>query len=186
MKLAHQALSPVLRSNSFGLSLVQVLGFAVLTAVSSKFQIYLSFSPVPITLQTAVVMLAGMSLGAKKGALSQVCLIGLALAGLPVFAKALPGYVVLAGPTGGYILGFVLTAWISGAVFERKKNAPFWYQFILLLVASLYIFLPGALWLGMYVGFDASRLLWMGVIPFLPGAVAKCALALLVYKIIKR
>lgn len=158
--------------------LAWIIGFAVLTAASAKLQFYFPFSPVPVTLQTFSVMLAGAWLGPRNGALSQVALIGLGLMGFPVFSQALPGYLVLMGPTGGYIIGFVLAAWMTGVVYKKMKNSPLYIQFILLFVASLYIFIPGVFWLGMFTGFDWSKILTAGFVFHLPGDIAKCLMVL--------
>jgi biotin transport system substrate-specific component len=92
--------------------------FAALLCVSSY--IILPIGPVPVTLQVLFVLLAGAVLGAEMGALSVVLWILIGTFGLPVFAGGKGGPMVLLGPTGGYLLGFVLCAWIVG--FLTRKN----------------------------------------------------------------
>ena len=92
--------------------------FAALLCVSSY--IILPIGPVPVTLQVLFVLLAGAVLGAEMGALSVVLWILLGTFGLPVFAGGKAGPMVLLGPTGGYLLGFVICAWIVG--FLTRKN----------------------------------------------------------------
>lgn len=154
-----------------------IVGFGILTALSSKLSFYLPFSPVPITLQSFVVLLSGAILGARSGALSQITLIAMGAAGLPVFAQALPGNLVLLGPTGGYVLGFVLAAYISGAFFEKFTRPGFLKSFLLFFVASLFIFLPGVAWLTTYTGKDLWTAIQIGFVPFILGDFVKCAFA---------
>jgi biotin transport system substrate-specific component len=94
--------------------------FASLLCVSSY--IVLPIGPVPVTLQVLFVLLAGAVLGAEMGALSVIIWILLGTFGLPVFAGGKAGPMVLLGPTGGYLLGFVTCAWIVGAL-TRKESA---------------------------------------------------------------
>ena len=100
-----------------------IFAFTVLTAVAA--QISLPVKPVPFTLQTLMVGLAGMFLGSKNGAYSQVLYLGLGAIGLPVFAPTPDGYfgfASLIGPTGGYLLAFPVAAFISGYIIEKNKS----------------------------------------------------------------
>jgi len=154
---------------------LQIVGFAALTALCSHAKFYLPFTPVPITLQTLAVVLAGAMLGSKKGAASQLTLIGASLAGIPVFST--PGAVF--GPTGGYILGFVLAAYVSGWMFERLNTKSFMVKFGLLFLASLFIFLPGVVWLKTLTGISFSKAIALGFTPFLIGDLIKTLIATL-------
>lgn len=156
------------------LTLVKVIGFAVVTALASKVQIFLPFSPVPITLQSFAVLLSGVILGARAGAASQIALIGLALLGFPVFAKPIPGFLVLLGPTGGYILGFIFAAYISGKIFEMKKPKSIVSMTFYFFISSFFIFVPGVIWLSVFLGKDLKTAIQIGLIPFLLGDVLKC------------
>lgn len=93
--------------------------FASLLCVSSY--IVLPIGPVPVTLQVLFVLLAGALLGAEMGALSVVIWILLGVFGLPVFAGGKAGPLVLLGPTGGYLFGFIVCAWIVGTM-TRSQN----------------------------------------------------------------
>lgn len=93
--------------------------FAALLCVSSF--IIIPIGPVPITLQVLFVLLAGAVLGAEMGALSVVIWILLGTFGLPVFAGGKAGPMVLVGPTGGYLLGFVLCAWLVGRMLQGSS-----------------------------------------------------------------
>jgi biotin transport system substrate-specific component len=94
--------------------------FALLTWAGARIAVPLPFTPVPGTLQTLVVLLAGLFLGARAGAASQMLYLSIGLAGIPVFALpgAGPGY--LLGPTGGYLVGFTVAAWVTGWISGRR------------------------------------------------------------------
>jgi biotin transport system substrate-specific component len=104
-------------------SLFWILSFSVLTAVAA--QITIPVKPVPFTLQTMAVVLAGAFLGSRNGAYSQILYLLLGAAGLPVFAQipdAGIGFARLFGPTGGYLLAFPLAAFVVGYLVERNKS----------------------------------------------------------------
>lgn len=95
--------------------------FGALTAVGSFMVIPLQ--PVPITLQTLFTGLAGVLLGAYTGALSQIVYVLLGIIGLPVFAGGKAGIGTLLGPSGGYIIGFIVAAFVIGKITEVKRAA---------------------------------------------------------------
>ena len=98
------------------LNLVFCALFAALTAVLSQFAI--PIGPVPINLATMSLFIAGAVLGSKLGGLSQLVYVLLGAAGLPVFSEFSGGLQIIAGPTGGYIIGYIATAWIVGFITE--------------------------------------------------------------------
>lgn len=123
-----------------------IFSFAVLTAVSA--QISIPVKPVPFTLQTLMVGLAGAFLGAKKGAYSQLLYLFLGAIGIPVFAPVPDGYIGFAslfGPTGGYLLAFPVAAFIAGYIIEKNKNyfsvvlAMIVTEFIIILIGTIYL-----------------------------------------------
>ena len=162
------------------------VAFALVTALSAKIVIPLGFTPVPISLQSLSVILAGLVLGSKAGALSQVLLILLGLSGLPVFSSPLPGSIVLAGPTGGYIFGFILTAYFSGWIKENFKVRYWLRDFSLIFLGSFFIFLPGVIWLSQFTGQNLWLSIQLGVFPFLIGDVVKCAIASFCFAMMKK
>ena len=99
-----------------------VVFFAVLTALAARVTIPLPFTPVPVTLQVMVVLLAGLVLGARGGAASQITYLAAIVAGLPLDARGL-GPASLAGPTAGYLLGFTVGAFITGWLAERLSSS---------------------------------------------------------------
>lgn len=159
-------------------SIALIIGFAVLTAVASKFQFYFWFSPVPVTLQSLAISLGAVALGSRRAVISQLALIGMGLVGLPVFSSPLPGFAVMAGPTGGYILGFLLCAFVTGVLFEQKRSEiGFFKSSFYFLIGSLFIFLPGVVWLSVYTGASIGKALLIGFVPFIAGDVLKCMIA---------
>lgn len=145
--------------------------FAVLTALGAAASFPLPFSPVPVTLQTLAVVLAGAMLGPVWGPISQVLYIGAGVSGIPVFAGGLSGPGVLAGPTGGYLVGFVAAAWLAGLMIRPGVS---WPRLLLGLGAShLAVFACGVSHLMLFTGQSLRLAVELGVIPFLPGLLVK-------------
>ena len=155
-------------------TLAGVCCFALLTAAAAK--IHVPMIPVPMTMQTAAVLLAGLMLGPIAGAASQMLYLGMGLAGLPVFAGPLAGIVYLFGPTGGYLLGFIPAAaaagWIAGPRGQRRLGM------VVLGAAAgtAVIFALGVSWLAAVQRLGWQAALTAGLIPFWLGAVAKLAM----------
>jgi biotin transport system substrate-specific component len=154
-------------------AVLALMGSALLT-ISAKVQV--PFYPVPMTMQTLVVLLIGMAFGARLGVATVALYLAEGAAGLPVFAgtpeKGI-GLAYMMGPTGGYLLGFVLAAAIAGWIVERRRDAG---GLALAVVAGTgAIYAPGALWLASFVG--VAKALELGVLPFLWADLLKAALA---------
>ncbi len=153
--------------------LMAVLGSALLT-LSAKAQV--PFYPVPMTMQTLVVLLIGMALGPRLGAATVLFYLAQGAAGLPVFAgtpeKGI-GLAYLLGPTGGYLAGFAVAAGVSGWIVERRRDLA---GIGLAVAAGLaVIYALGVLWLATLVGFGQA--IALGVLPFLWGELFKARLA---------
>ena len=150
--------------------------FAVLTATGAAIAFPLPFSPVPITLQTLFSVLAGVVLGPVWGPVSQVLYIGAGLGGMPVFAGGAAGPAVLAGPTGGYLVGFVAGAWLAGLL---AAPAASWFRLSgALLAGHLAVFACGISHLLLFTGRSLEAAVVMGFVPFLPGTALKVAAGL--------
>jgi biotin transport system substrate-specific component len=154
-------------------AVLAVLGSALLT-LSAKVQV--PFYPVPMTMQTLVVLLVGMAFGARLGVATVALYLAEGAVGLPVFAgtpeKGI-GLAYMLGPTGGYLLGFVLAAAVAGWLVERRRDAA---GLALAVVAgSLAIYASGVLWLASFVGL--GKALELGLLPFLWGDLLKAGLA---------
>jgi biotin transport system substrate-specific component len=154
--------------------------FAALTAAGAYIQIPLPFSPVPITLQVFFVLLAGSILKSKWGSLSMIVYTLLGIAGLPVFSGGSSGIGVLFGPTGGYIIGFILAAYIIGKLSEKTENSGLsnWLINALNMSAGVVvIYLCGVFQLMILTRLGIGAALTLGAIPFLPGEIVKTAIA---------
>jgi biotin transport system substrate-specific component len=173
----------------FELSLSRKLGLAagmaVLTGLLAQVAVPLPWTPVPITGQTLAVLLAGVLLGGGWGGISQVIYAGLGLAGLPWFAGWQGGLSHLAGPTGGYIVGFVLAALCVGYFTDRFMAARQYYGLVVLMLAAnfILIYVPGLLQLGLWLSLikgqslTVMQTLNLGLWPFVAGDVIKILLA---------
>lgn len=144
--------------------------------VSAKIQV--PFYPVPMTLQTLVILFIAMSYGWRLGSLTILLYLAEGAIGLPVFAgtpeKGL-GVAYMMGGTGGYLVGFVLGAAATGWLAERGWDRNIATTALALLVGYVLIFAPGLLWLGTLFGWDKPILAW-GLTPFLLGGATKLAL----------
>ena len=142
--------------------LVVIFGTALL-AISSKIQT--PFTLVPATMQTFVVLFLGMVLGYKLAATTVILYLIEGSIGLPVFAKG-GGFAYLIGPTGGYLIGFILSAFFAGMI--KIKNDPI-IIFIYLLFSVSITYILGLLGLWNYMGFDKSfnEVFLVGAQPFL-------------------
>ncbi|MCY4274979.1 MAG: biotin transporter BioY [Gammaproteobacteria bacterium] len=154
------------------------LGIGLLTA-SSKIQI--PFYPVPVTMTTFVVLAFSMACGWKLGGLTVISYLALGVMGLPVFAgtpeKGI-GIAYMLGPTGGYLLGYVLAAVCVGYLAECGWDRKWFTTFFAMLIGNIAIYIPGLIWLGNLVGWDKPVLAW-GLTPFLIGDLVKIILAMI-------
>jgi biotin transport system substrate-specific component len=146
-------------------------------AVSAQVQIPLPFTPVPITGQTFAVVLVGASLGAVRGFSSLLLYWLVGIAGAPVYAGQESGWEVFVGPTGGYIVGFMLAAAVTGYLAERRWDRRFPSSVAAMLTGNVLIYVPGLLWLAHYLGTNTEETLEAGLYPFVVGDLLKLYLA---------
>ena len=152
--------------------LLLAIGGSLVLALSAKIQV--PFWPVPITMQSMVVLLIGIAYGSRLGALTVFAYLAEGAAGLPVFAGAMAGPAYLMGPTGGYLVGFLLAAYFSGWAAERGWSRDLPRGFLVMLVGHVLIFVPGLAWLA--APFGLSKALAVGMIPFLVATLVKSGL----------
>jgi biotin transport system substrate-specific component len=156
-----------------------LIGSAVLWA-SAKIQV--PFYPVPMTLQTLAVLGLGMAYGWRLAFATLLLYLAQGVFGLPVFAgtpeKGI-GLAYIMGPTGGYLLGFLLAATLCGWLAERGWDRNVATTALAMLLGNIVIYVPGLLWLGALVGWDKPVLEW-GLTPFLAGDATKLVLAALI------
>jgi biotin transport system substrate-specific component len=144
--------------------------FACLTGILAQLRFYLPGTPVPITGQVFVVLLAGVLLG-KYGGLSQFMYVGLGAFGVPWFTGFNAGFAYIAGPTGGYLIGFIIAAFFIGFVVDRFiRSRNFFSMFSLMLFSTFFlIYIPGLIHLYLWMGSSISffNLLTIAVFPFI-------------------
>ena len=169
----------------------------LLLAVAGSILLYLSakikvpFYPVPITMQTFVVLVIGMAYGWRLGAATVLLYLLEGASGLPVFAgtpeKGI-GLAYMTGPTGGYLVGFVVAAGVCGWLAERGWDRNWLTTIAAMLLGNLIVYLLGVAWLGNLIGIDKA--LQFGLYPFLWGDLAKIVLAMIAlpfaWKLVKK
>lgn len=152
--------------------LLIVVGDALL-ALSAHLQV--PFWPVRMSMQSFVVLAIGIAYGRRLGALTVLAYLAEGAAGLPVF-QAGAGLPYLTGPTAGYLLGFLLSAFTVGALAEAGALTRWPLAVSVILLGEVCIYAPGLAWLT--VLFGPMKAVTFGLTPFLPAELAKMALAL--------
>jgi len=144
-----------------------VLGFACLTALCAQISFWIG--PVPITGQTFAVLLSGMLLGSRRGALSQLSYLAIGATGIPYWFAlgGPPGVIRLIGPTGGYLIGFVAAAFVIGWLAEKGWDRHVWKAIPAMLIGCTAYYAFGLLWLLKFVPQD--MVLQAGLYPFIIG-----------------
>ncbi len=152
--------------------------FAALISVGALVSVPV-FGPVPLTLQVLFVLLAGLILGARLGALSVAAYLVVGLAA-PVYAQGTSGPGALAGPAGGYLLGFVAAAYLVGTLAERTSARSLWPLLGIAVLGLVPIYAIGASWLAWQLHTTSfETVVWGGIAQFVPGDVAKAVAAAL-------
>lgn len=168
--------------------LLALAGTAVLT-LSAKLQV--PFWPVPMTMQTFAVLVIAMAFGPKLGAATVLLYLAEGAMGLPVFAgtpaKGI-GVAYMMGPTGGYLVGFVLSAFLVGTLAHKGWDRSVSMTLLAMMLGTILIFLTGVIWLATLIGVEKA--VQFGLTPFLAGAAFKIALAAavmpLAWKVLQR
>ena len=155
-----------------------VVGFACLTAMFAQISFWIGM--VPVSGQTFGVLLAGALLGSRRGALSQLSYLAIGATGIPYwFALGGPmGAARLVGPTGGYLIGFVVAAFVVGWLAERGWDRRVWTTILAMVAGNIVIYLFGISWLAHFV--PEGTLLQAGLYPFIVGDLLKITSAALV------
>ena len=155
-----------------------VVVFAGAIFLAGQVRIPLPFTPVPITLQTFVVYLGAAWLGAGRGVAGPLLFVTAAAAGLPVLSGFRAG---MTGATAGYILGWLLAAYLLGTMLGGKRVATV-RTVLLMMGASLLVYTCGLLHLTLLLNVPFGQALWIGFLPFLPGDAIKIGLAASAYQ----
>lgn len=160
----------------------QMVLIALMTAVTcvlGPLSIPLPFNPVPISLTNFAIFLAIFVLGMKSGTISFIIYLLLGAVGVPVFSSFRGGFQVLAGPTGGYLIGFIFLALIMGFALDHfdRKLVP---TIIGMIIGMAVCYAFGTVWLAKLLSLSFKEGLMMGVIPYLAGDAAKIIIAAIV------
>jgi biotin transport system substrate-specific component len=158
---------------------VGIVAFALATVFGAQIAVPVPLTPVPITLQTLFVILAGAVLGPRGGAASMALYVGVGALGAPVFSNGHAGLAWLLGPTGGYLLSYPASAFVVGLVTAPWKRGK---ASVLLLVAGLLVgvlvqYAGGLTQLALITGRPLDEVVAMGALPFLFGDGVKIATA---------
>ena len=191
-----QALSLTLkrvREVSLANKIIMAFGMAALTGILAQVRLFLPWTPVPVTCQTFAVLLAGIVLGRYWGGVSQILYVALGAAGIPWFNGATGGFGAIMGPTGGYLMGFILAAFFVGHITDKYNWSKGFYQMlgIMMFANFILIYLPGMIqlniWLYLFKGasLNFAQLAYAGVMPFVAGDIIKIISAALIAKALK-
>ena len=184
------ALKENVKNNSLVISLSKirsselfwVITFTVLTFLAA--QVEIPTQPVPFTLQTMLVLLAGAFLGSRNGAYSQIVYLALGVIGIPVYAGFSFGLAKIFGPTGGYLLSFPFAAYLVGYVVEKKSGTlALILSFVL---GQLLILFVGAAFLAVFMNGDFSKAMFSGVVIFSVWDIIKISAAVSIYKAVSK
>lgn len=173
-------------------TLALMIGFALLTALAAQIRFPVPGTPVPITGQTFAVLLAGAALGSMAGAGSMAIYWALGAMGLPFYTNASGGWEVATGATGGYLIGFIVAAWVVGALAERGQDRKVWTAIPAFLAGNAVIYMFGVPWLMASVDSITTmgEALAAGFTPFVIGDLLKIVAAglllPLVWKLVDR
>jgi biotin transport system substrate-specific component len=179
-----ETLWPAGQRNAARAVLLAVLGSALLWA-SAKAQV--PMWPVPMTMQSMVVLLIGFAYGARLGVATVALYLFQGAVGLPVFAGTPEkgvGLAYMVGTTGGFLFGFVLVAGAMGWLAERGWGRTLAGTAAAMVAGSVLLFVPGVAWLATFVGFEKA--IALGLTPFVAGGVVKAALAVAVVAVASR
>jgi biotin transport system substrate-specific component len=159
---------------------IGIILFVILISLGAFVRIPLPFTPVPLTLQTLFVLLAGAFMGSGPGALAGIIYIVLGVSGLPIFAGAGSGLFYLLGPTGGYMFGFILAAVLIGR-FTKYFAGSYARILGLFFLADLLLLACGAVWLKVMLRCSFLKVFFIGFLPFVFGDLLKASFAAFLY-----
>lgn len=171
------------KSTVYQLALIGLM--TAITCILGPLSIPIPFSPVPISFTNLAIYLTAFLLGYKKGTISYLIYLLLGLVGLPIFSNFQGGPGKLFGPTGGYLIGFILMAFIGGFFIERFHGHISMY-ILGLVLATAAAYLLGTAWLAYQMNLTFYQALMAGVIPYLLGDGIKIAIAIMIGPMIQK
>lgn len=175
LAIGRPTLADKLVKRSIATDIVLVAAGAALVAIAA--QLVVPLWPVPITGQTLAVLIVGSSLGAVRGAISMVLYAVIGILGLPVFSDGSHGIGVVFGPTGGYIIGFIFAAALTGWLAQRSWDHRILGAILSFLAGSAITFAIGLPWLALSLHLTLQQTLAAGLYPFIVGGIVKALLA---------
>lgn len=155
--------------------LTRIVLFVAFTAVGAQLAVRLPFTPVPVTLQTLFVVLAGLTLGPRDGFYAMASYVTIGALGAPVFAGFGFGPAVILGPTGGYLIAFPAAALAAGSIFKILSGRA--GAFAGAVLGSSLILVMGSLHLTLVVRIPLVTVFRLGAVPFAAGELVKAAVA---------
>lgn len=155
------------RSTTRDFAIVLLASFII--CLSGHISIPLWFTPVPLATQNSMVLLMAALLGARRGGAAAFVFLAQGALGLPVFSTGAAGFAKFFGPTGGYLIGYLIAAFVVGYIAEKRKSIA--SAVGALTVGNLIVYICGASYLSTFVG--ASKAFALGVAPFLIGDLIK-------------
>jgi biotin transport system substrate-specific component len=173
--LGRPTLADRLITRSIATDILLVAGGAAFVGLLA--QVAVPLWPVPITGQTLAVLLVGSTLGALRGVLAMALYAVVGIAGVPWFSDASAGLQVVAGPTGGYIIGFIIAAGLTGWLAQRNWDRKVLGAFASFSAGTLVTFAVGLPWLAASLGLTLEQTLQAGLYPFILGGIIKALLA---------
>ena len=152
--------------------------FAALIAIMSL--VAIPTTPIPLNMALVAVLLAGGMLGKKYGTLSVIVYILIGTVGMPVFAGFRGGFSVLAGPTGGYITGYIIVAALTGLIYEKTRKVK--YTLPVMMIAVILCYAIGTVWYCYIMKGSILSALSLCVLPFIPADIIKIVLVSIILK----
>jgi biotin transport system substrate-specific component len=162
-------------SSSVTISFLQVILASCLLAICAQIKIPLYFTPVPLTITTPCVLLLGGFLGSRKGPAAVLVYLMQGWIGLPVWAGGVAGISHFFGPTGGYLGGYLLLAYLAGLYVEKRTQKNLLHMFGAFFIFISIQMMIGSIWLAQFVGLENS--LSMGFYPFVISELFKSGIA---------
>lgn len=164
-------------SQIFSHSLIglQIILGSVFLALMAQLSIPLPFTPVPLSMQPLAVFLLAITLGSRKAPLAVIAYLMQATYGLPVLAGGLSNPAWIIGFKAGYLIGFVVVAYLVTALIEKNKKSNFFKGWLIFSFGEITLLSCGVLWLSFFVGFKKAVL--FGAVPFIPGALIEITIA---------
>lgn len=171
------------KKKTVSLALISIM--AAITCILGPLSIVIPISPVPISLTNLAIYLTVIILGCKKGTISYLIYLLIGFVGLPVFSNFSSGPAKLLGPTGGYLIGFIFMAFISGLFVDRFRGKTHMY-IVGMVLGTVVTYVIGTGWLAYQIHSSFGAALSLGVFPFIPGDMIKIVIATILGTTIKK